>query len=199
MKNRGFWNLPNTLTVMRMALIPVVVVLLNGEPQIWECFSAGVIFIIAMLTDIVDGWLARKWDLVSPAGAYLDPMADKLMVMAVLIMLIPLGWVPAWLAVVLLGRELAITGLRGIASQEGMVLSAGTMGKIKTSFQSASLSMLVLHYPILGIDVHSAGSVLLWIATFFALTSAAEYLVLFFRESARITREKNLTAAGRAP
>ena len=180
---RRFWNLPNTLTVARIALIPVVVWMLGEDPNRRECLATAVIFVGAMLTDIVDGYLARKWNLVSPLGAYLDPLADKLMVMAVLVMLVPLGWVPAWLVLILLGRELAITGLRGIASQEGLTISAGTMGKVKTAFQSTALTMLLLHFPTLGIDVHSSGSVLLWVATFFSLASAAEYLALFISAS----------------
>ena len=180
---RSFWNLPNSLTVMRIALIPLVVWMLRKEPTREECLITAVIFVGAMLTDIVDGWLARKWNLVSPLGAYLDPLADKLMVMAALIMLVPLAWVPAWLVLLLLGREMAITGLRGIASQQGMTLSAGTMGKVKTAFQSTALTMLLLHYPTLGIDVHSSGTVLLWVATFFSLASAAEYFLLFFSAS----------------
>ena len=180
---RRFWNLPNTLTVARIALIPVVVWMLGEDPNRGECLATAVIFVGAMLTDIVDGYLARKWDLVSPLGAYLDPLADKLMVMAVLIMLVPLGWVPAWLVLILLGREMAITGLRGIASQEGLTISAGSMGKAKTAFQSTALTMLLLHYPTLGIDVHSSGSVLLWVATFFSLASATEYMLLFLSAS----------------
>ena len=179
----SFWNIPNILTLARIALIPAVVALLVDEPTRGECFAAAVIFVSAMLTDIVDGYLARKWNLVSKLGAYLDPLADKLMVMAALIMLVPLAWVPAWLVLILLGREMAITGLRGIASQEGLTISAGTMGKVKTAFQSTALTMLLLHYPTLGIDVHSSGSVLLWIATFFSLASGAEYMLLFFGAS----------------
>lgn len=182
MKTR-FWNLPNSLTVARIALIPVVVWMLGEDPNREECLATAVIFVGAMLTDIVDGYLARKWNLVSPLGAYLDPLADKLMVMAALIMLVPLGWVPAWLVLILMGRELAITGLRGIASQEGLTISAGTMGKVKTAFQSTALTMLILHYPTLGIDVHSSGTVLLWVATFFSLASATEYMVLFLSAS----------------
>jgi CDP-diacylglycerol--glycerol-3-phosphate 3-phosphatidyltransferase len=178
-----FWNLPNSLTVARIALIPVVVWMLGDAPTRGESLATAVIFVVAMLTDIVDGYLARKWNLVTPLGAYLDPLADKLMVMTALIMLVPLGWVPAWLVLVLLGREMAITGLRGISSQEGLTISAGSMGKIKTAFQSTALTMLLLHYPTLGIDVHSSGSVLLWIATFFSLASGLEYMLLYFGAS----------------
>ena len=112
MRREGFWNLPNALTVIRILLVPVMVWLLWDEPSFKEGVVSCSIFVAAMITDIVDGWLARKWDLVSPVGAYLDPLADKLMTVTVLVMLIPLGRVPAWIVVVLLCRELAITGLR---------------------------------------------------------------------------------------
>lgn len=184
----GFWNLPNTLTVIRMALVPVVVWLLSDEPEYWEHMAAFVLFVGAMITDIVDGYLARKWNLVTPAGAYLDPLADKLMVTAVLVMLVPLGWLPAWLVVVLLCREIAITGLRGIASQEGLVISASSLGKIKTAYQSTALGFLLFHVEAIGVDPQPAGVVLMYIATFFSLASAAEYLVQFFRYSAEVTR-----------
>lgn len=184
----GFWNLPNTLTVIRMALIPVVVWLLSDEPEYWEHMAAFVLFVGAMITDIIDGYLARKWNLVTPAGAYLDPLADKLMVTAVLVMLVPLGWLPAWLVVLLLCREIAITGLRGIASQEGLVISASSLGKIKTAFQSTALGFLLFHVEALGIDPQPAGVVLMYIATFFSLASASEYLVQFFRYSAEVSK-----------
>jgi len=178
-----FWNVPNTLTVIRIFCVPIIVVLLWAPPGPVETQLAFWIFIGAMITDIIDGYLARKWDLVSPVGAYLDPMADKLMVATVLIMLIPLGWVPAWLTVVLLCREIAITGLRGIASQEGMVISASSLGKVKTAYQSTALGFILWHVPTLGIQPQSAGILLLYLATFFSLLSAAEYFVAFWRQS----------------
>lgn len=181
-RGEGFWNLPNSLTVLRIALVPVMVVLLWDEPTLTETAIGFVVFVGAMLTDIVDGWLARRWNLTSPAGAYLDPMADKLMVTTVLVMMIPLGWVPAWLVVVLLCRELAITGLRGIASQEGMVLSASTLGKVKTAYQSTALGFILWNVETWGCEPKRTGLVLLYIATFFSLISAAEYFISFFRQ-----------------
>lgn len=172
------WNIPNLLTLLRVLMIPVVMVLIQDDPTREEAALAAGVFVLAMLTDLLDGYLARKWNQTSPLGAYLDPLADKLMVAAVLIMLIPLGWAPAWLVFILLAREMAITGLRGLASQQGWVLAAGTMGKIKTTYQTVALTLLLLHYPLFGVDLHSAGIVLLWFATFFAMTSAIEYFAL---------------------
>ena len=189
MARGGFWNIPNTLTVLRILLVPVMVWLLWDAPDATELTAGWFVFVGAMITDIIDGWLARKWDLVSPAGAYLDPLADKLMVTTVLVMMIPLGWVPAWLVVLLLCREIAITGLRGIASQEGMVISASTLGKLKTAFQSTALGFILWFGPkYLGTEPRRAGLMLLYIATLFSLFSATEYLVQFFRQGAGRTR-----------
>ena len=179
-----FWNLPNILTLLRIAMIPVVAMLLIREPSATEAAIACVIFVVAMITDIIDGYLARKWNLMTPMGAYLDPLADKLMVITTMVMLIPLGWVPAWLVALLICREVTITGLRGIASQQNLVIAASPTGKIKTAFQSTALGMLLWHhpfpFPIIGeTDVHSTGIVLLIVSLFFSLVSAAEYFWLY--------------------
>lgn len=179
----GFWNLPNSLTVLRIACVPLVVALLWDTPTLLESQLAFWVFVGAMITDVIDGWLARKWNLVTPMGAYLDPMADKLMVTTVLVMLVPLGWVPAWLTALLLSRETAITGLRGIASQQGLTISASSMGKVKTAYQSTAIGFILWQHPTFGIDPWSAGIVLLYVATFFALVSAAEYFVGYWRAS----------------
>jgi CDP-diacylglycerol--glycerol-3-phosphate 3-phosphatidyltransferase len=179
----SFWNLPNTLTVLRIFLVPVMVGLLWVEPKPYENVICCLIFVGAMITDVIDGWLARKWNLTSPVGAYLDPLADKLMVITVLIMLIPLGRVDAALVALLLCRELAITALRGIASQEGIVMAAETLGKLKTSYQATAIGMLLWHNHQFGIDVHSAGTVTLWIATVFSVVSGIQYFVDFFRKT----------------
>jgi len=116
----------------------------------------------------------------------LDPLADKLMVTVSLIMLVPLGWAPAWLVALLLCREIAITGLRGIASQQNLVLAASPLGKTKTAYQSTAIGMLLWHYPVdwplFGhIDIHSCGIVLLYISVFFAMISGIEYGMLYYK------------------
>ena len=179
MKSKGFWNLPNILTVARIAIIPVMVWLLLEEPTQREALISVVIFVAAMITDIVDGWLARRWDLVSPVGAFLDPLADKLMTITVLIMLVPLGRAPAWMVALLLCREIAITGLRGIASQEGIVIAASSLGKLKTAYLGSAIGFLLYHHDLMGCNVHSAGIVLLWIATFCSLFSGLHYFRAF--------------------
>lgn len=184
MKSKGFWNLPNSLTVVRIALVPVMVWMLLDEPSPQLAQISVAVFVAAMITDIVDGWLARKWDLVTPVGAYLDPLADKLMTITVLVMLIPLGRAPAWIVSVLLCREVAITGLRSIASQEGLVLAASSLGKLKTVYLGTSIGFLLWHHEIFGCDTHSAGIVLLWIATACSLLSGLHY----FREFVKNTK-----------
>ncbi len=183
MKSKGFWNLPNTLTVLRIAVIPIMVWLLLDEPSPEEDLIAVVIFVAAMITDIVDGWLARKWGLVSPVGAFLDPLADKLMTITVLVMLVPLGRAPAWIVALLLCREVAITGLRGIASQEGMVIAASSLGKLKTAYLGAAIGFLLYHGRAWGCDAHSAGIVLLYIATFCSLFSGLHYFKEFVKNT----------------
>lgn len=184
LRRQAFWNLPNSLTVLRIVLVPVMVVLLWDDPSIEALRLSWVIFVGAMITDIVDGWLARRWNLTSAAGAYLDPMADKLMVATTLVMMVERGWVPGGLAALLLCREIAITGLRGIASQEGMVISASTLGKFKTSFQGTALGMMLWGWYDFGAEPLRAGLFLLYVATFFSLASALEYLVQFFQQGA---------------
>ena len=180
-KRKGFWNLPNTITVARCAAVPVMIALLWEKPDRTMGMVACVVFVIAMLSDILDGYLARKWNLQSVVGAFLDPLADKLMVLATLIMLIPHGWVPAWMVIVLESRELAISGLRSIAMSEGMVIAAGSLGKFKTAYQSTALGFLLWHHPTFGFDVHSVGIMLLWVSMFFSVASALEYAIGFWK------------------
>ncbi len=174
-RRQGFWNLPNTITILRTLFVPAIVWLLWDEPTPGECTAAAFIFIIAMLLDLVDGWLARKWNLQTVMGAFLDPLADKLMHITALIMLIPLGWVAAWMVLVLECRELAITGLRSLAAGEGMIIPASSLGKLKTAYQSTAISFLLFHHPLWGVDTHSVGYGLMWIAILVSIVSAAEY------------------------
>ena len=192
-KKVNFWNLPNILTLLRIAVVPVIAVFLwnirdskapNEAKMMMSSIVACIIFSAAMITDVIDGYLARKWDLVTPMGAYLDPLADKLMVTTALIMLIPLERVPAWVVALLLCREITITGLRGIASQQGFTISASALGKIKTAFQSVAIGMLLwffpVNFPLIGeTNVYSCGIVLLFVSLFFSLVSAIEYFILY--------------------
>ena len=188
MKTNGFWNLPNPLTVLRIAAVPLMVWVLWTPPGIWMARLAMAIFVTAMITDIIDGYLARKWGLVSVIGAFLDPLADKLMVVTTLVMLVAHGWLPAWMVALLICRELTITALRTIAVSEGLVLAASTLGKFKTSFQATALGFLLWHHEtvflgLFPVDVHACGIILMYFALFFSLVSGWSYLHSFFRHA----------------
>jgi CDP-diacylglycerol--glycerol-3-phosphate 3-phosphatidyltransferase len=180
-------NLPNLLTFMRVLMIPAVLVLLErGGPQ--DCYWAGVVYALAAITDMLDGWLARRQGLVSVLGKFLDPLADKLLVAAVLVWLVSMGRISPWIVVVLLSRELTITALRGVASTEGLVIAAGSGGKLKTALQMVGLICLIVGYPYtfhLGVydfgrvDFVHVGTMLIYLSIIFSLTSAASYMQLF--------------------
>lgn len=177
---REFWNLPNTITAVRVMAVPVIVGLMM-DGSFARSWAAGWIFIFAIIGDFLDGYLARKLNLQSKMGAFLDPLADKLIISAVLIMLIPLGRVEAWLVVVLLTREVTITSLRAVAANDGVVIAASKWGKYKTAYQATALSLLCLHYPFFGVDLHRVGYGVLLVATLFSLWSAWDYLAGYAR------------------
>ncbi len=184
-RRKAFWNLPNAITVFRVAMVPVVGFALWTRPTFGWAVASCVLFVVAMLSDILDGYLARLWDVQSVAGAFLDPLADKLMMLTALVMMIPLGWVPAWAVVLMESRELAISGLRMVAMSEGMVIAAGSLGKFKTSYQSTAVGFLLWHYPSIGIDAYSVGILLFYVSLFFSLASAIEYFWGFYQYGKR--------------
>ncbi|MDP9148657.1 MAG: CDP-diacylglycerol--glycerol-3-phosphate 3-phosphatidyltransferase, partial [Myxococcota bacterium] len=179
-------NAPNLVTMGRVVLIPFFVWLLDvptPERGLWAC----IVFTVAALSDILDGYLARRLNVVSVLGKFLDPLADKLIVMAALVWLVPLGRVAPWVVVVLLGREISVTGLRSVAASEGVVISAGNEGKIKTALQMIGIVALILGYPYhlsyLGIDLGvvdlvRVGNMLIYLSLIFSFASAAQYVRL---------------------
>lgn len=190
----GLLNLPNLLTLGRIAAVPLVVILLldgGRESGSW----AAAIFSAAAVTDWLDGWLARRWKVVTVLGKFLDPLADKLIVMAALVMLIPLGRVPAWAVFIILAREMVVTGLRSIASSEGIVIAASDLGKYKTIFQMVAIIGLLLHYDyywffglrweLFHVSMHNAGIFFFWVAFVMTVWSGADYLFKFFKVIAR--------------
>ena len=136
-------NLPNLLSVIRILMVPVLVVVLMTKVTNHEVIGV-VVFWVASITDWLDGYLARRWKQVTTLGKLLDPLADKLLVAGALISLVELNLAPAWMTFIILAREFAITGLRGIASEEGLTIPAGTIGKWKMGFQVAAISGLIL-------------------------------------------------------
>lgn len=181
------FNLPNLLTMGRIAIIPLVLWLLQrGSPN--DCVVAALVYAGAAITDLLDGYLARRMNIVSVLGKFLDPLADKLLVMASLVWMVPLGRIPEWAVVLLLGRELSITGLRSIASSSGLVISAGSGGKTKTALQMVGILCLIIGYPYhlslgfidLGwVDLVNVGRVLVYASLVFSLVSAFQYVSLF--------------------
>jgi CDP-diacylglycerol--glycerol-3-phosphate 3-phosphatidyltransferase len=190
----SIWNLPNILTLLRIAAIPVLVVILMS-PSKSAGFTAALLFAAASITDWLDGYLARRMGIVTVFGKFLDPIADKLIVMAALIMILPFDRVPAWMVLVILGREIIITGLRGIASTEGIVIPASELGKFKTIFQIVAILGLLLHFdyywffsidhPYLYVNMHNIGMFYLWIATIITIWSGVDYLWKFMRVIAK--------------
>ena len=180
-------NIPNLLTMARIVMIPVCLAFL-GEDTPRAGFWATIVFTLAALTDLLDGWLARKMNVVSVLGKLLDPLADKLIVMACLVWMVPMGRIPAWVVVLLLGRDIAVTGLRSVAASEGVVIAAGEEGKAKTALQMIGIICLILGYPYhlsyvcidLGaVDLVHAGRMLVYLSIIFSLASAAQYVRLF--------------------
>jgi CDP-diacylglycerol--glycerol-3-phosphate 3-phosphatidyltransferase len=176
---KSIFNLPNSLTLFRVACIPVLVLLLFFPHKVTS-FLAAVVFGLASLSDLLDGFVARRQQLVTNFGKFLDPLADKLVVSAALIMLIPLGRAPAWMVVVIVGRELAITGLRSMAVSEGKVISADELGKKKMVFQIVAILGLLLHYEYFGINFHAIGLFFLWLAVALTLWSGFNYFRRFW-------------------
>lgn len=181
-----FWNLPNMLTVGRIFLIPLFVWLLyDGDP--WYSVMAASVFTLAAITDVVDGFLARRWNMITVTGKLLDPMADKLIVAAALIMMVRLGRVPAWIVIILLSREFIVNGLRQVAASEGLVIAAGQEGKWKTALQLAGIIALCIHYthPVFllagwwDVNFNVVGKVLIYLSTAFSAWSAGAYFQAF--------------------
>jgi CDP-diacylglycerol--glycerol-3-phosphate 3-phosphatidyltransferase len=173
-------NLPNALSLLRLVAIPVVLVCLLFPGKVWSFFAAFFLT-IAFITDMLDGYFARKYKAVTALGKFLDPLADKILVSMTLIMLIPLSRVPAWMVVVIVAREIAVTGLRSVAVNEGIVIQASVLGKYKTVFQAVATVALCLHYHYFGLDLHAVGMALLWLALIFTLVSGWAYFRAFYR------------------
>jgi CDP-diacylglycerol--glycerol-3-phosphate 3-phosphatidyltransferase len=173
-------NLPNQLTISRILVVPVLVALLALNTR-WACLLAGILFALAGFTDLVDGYLARKVNQVTTLGKFLDPLADKLLVCSVLVMLVELNRIEAWIAIIIICRDLMVTGLRAVAADQGTVIAADKYGKAKTVLQMIALEPLILHYNILSIPLHSLGIFLLYIALALTVFSGCKYFMDFFR------------------
>jgi len=168
-------NLPNTLSIIRLVLIPVIVICLYFPGRLGS-FLAALFFGLAAITDLLDGFYARRHKKITSLGKFLDPLADKLLISATMIMLITLNRIPAWVVIIIIVREMAVTGLRGIAVVEGIVIEASSLGKYKTIFQLVSLICLSLHYEYLKVDFHIVGMTFLWAALILTMWSGWVYV-----------------------
>ena len=169
---------PNSLTLFRIVAVPLIVILLMFPNRLCALIAA-LLFSAAAITDYLDGFFARKRGLVTNLGKVMDPVADKLLVSSAFVMLASLGWVPAWMACIIIGREIAVTGLRNIIAEKGEDVSASKLGKYKTGFQIAAIIPLIIHYPLFGINVQTVGWVFLWGALVFTIWSGADYFIKF--------------------
>ena len=176
-------NVPNTLSLVRVFLAPLVLLFLSlrisapvpflsldgAEPLTLGDLLAAVVFIIAAITDSMDGYIARKHHLITTLGKFIDPLADKVLVIAAMIALVELQRIPGWIVLVIITREFVVTGLRLVAAAEGVVIAASKGGKLKTVFQIVALAMLILKLP--------GGMALMWVAMILTVWSGMEYLI----------------------
>lgn len=166
-------NLPNKLTIFRVILIPffIIALLVPGIPA--GNWIALAIFIVASLTDLLDGKIARKYNLVTNFGKFMDPLADKLLVCSALICLVELSRIPSWMVVIIIAREFTISGFRLIAADNGVVIAASYWGKFKTTFQMIAVCLMIANIPVLSLLT----TVITWIAVILTVVSLVDYLV----------------------
>lgn len=184
-------TLPNVLTYLRMAAIPVIIVLLISPAPVKSLNIAFVLFVVASITDYFDGILARRHNLVTSFGKLIDPLADKLLTSAVLIMLIPLEKVQPWLVFLIIGREITITGLRSVAASHGLILNASRMGKNKMISQTVALSLLLLSIPSMQGFLDGLGLFVLWVSVVLSYWSGMDYFMSFYQEAKRQEQQGN--------
>jgi CDP-diacylglycerol--glycerol-3-phosphate 3-phosphatidyltransferase len=177
------FNVPNLLSISRILAVPIFIVLML-EPSPVRALFAGIVFSIASATDWLDGHLARKWGQVTRTGKLLDPIADKILIMSALVTLVEIrpDVVHAWIAIVIIGREFAVTGLRAIASSENIIIPAETVGKYKVGAQITAVLALLLDYSMTNEWLRDLGSLALWIAMILALYSAIQYFRIFWKK-----------------
>jgi CDP-diacylglycerol---glycerol-3-phosphate 3-phosphatidyltransferase len=182
-------NLPNTLTILRIFFVPFLVAVLveqnlriewRGEVVVSNAFLALSIFLIAAATDLLDGYLARRWKQITTVGTLLDPIADKLLISAALVSLVQTHRVPAWMVVLIIGREFAVSGLRSIAAAEGYTIQASDLGKTKMITQVAAITMVLLS--VRWHSLESFATLWMWGVVVFGIASAIQYFRKFWRK-----------------
>ena len=169
-------NLPNKLTILRVIMIPFFVFFLLFKPEEFTYrLISDIIFVLASLTDLLDGKVARKYNLVTNFGKFMDPLADKLLVCSALICIVSLKLLPAWIAIIIISREFIISGFRLVAADNGVVIAASMWGKFKTTFQMIMIIVLVLNFD--NYYMHIFGIILIVVATALTIISLIDYIV----------------------
>ncbi len=195
-------NLPNLLTLVRIFLVPLLVAALvqqkfrivwSGKLLVANDFFALAVFLAAALTDLLDGYLARRWKQVTTVGTLLDPVADKLLISAALISLVEIRLLPGWLVILIIGREFAVSGLRSIAAAEGYTIKAGELGKSKMMFQVVGVTLVLLSIRWSALRPYALAA--MWAVVIFGLASAVDYFRKFWRKvdtSIKLRRRREL-------
>ena len=174
------FNLPNTITLLRISIVPFLFILLLEPGEFWSLILA-ILFVIASITDFFDGYIARKYNLITTMGKFLDPIADKLIVNTAMILMIPIGRIPAWIVAITIIRDLIVDVIRSIASSEGNYIQASSLGKQKTLAQNIAVTALMIHYSIFGVDAHFVGTIILYIALLLTIYSGVDYFIKFYQ------------------
>jgi CDP-diacylglycerol--glycerol-3-phosphate 3-phosphatidyltransferase len=174
------FNLPNTITLLRISIVPFLFILLLEPGEFWSLILA-ILFVIASITDFFDGYFARKYQMITTMGKFLDPIADKIIVNTAMILLIPIGRIPTWIVAITIIRDLIVDVIRSIASSEGIYIQASLLGKQKTVAQIIAVTALIIHYPIFGVDAHFVGTVILYIAFLFTIYSGIDYFIRLYK------------------
>ncbi len=177
---RETFNLPNTITLMRIGVVPFLFILLSNPGEFWSLIIAG-LFVVASITDFFDGYIARKYNMITTMGKFLDPIADKIIVNSAMILMIPIGRIPAWIVAVTIVRDLIVDVIRSIASSEGIYIQASILGKQKTVTQIIAVTALMIHYSVFGINAHVVGVVVLYIALFLTIYSGVDYFIKMYK------------------
>jgi len=177
---REIFSLPNIITMVRIGMVPFLFTLLLSPGKFWSLVLA-ILFVVASLTDLIDGYIARKYSMVTTLGKFLDPIADKLLVNTAMILMIPIGRIPAWIVAITIIRDLLVDWIRTASSSEGFVIQASLLGKQKMLAQIIAVTALLIHYTIFGINAHAVGIIILYVALFFTVISGADYFIKYYR------------------
>lgn len=192
---KTLWTAANIISLARIGSAPIILVLLYVEQWVngilphnqpdqlsipWLTFAVALVCTFSAISDLFDGYLARKRGEVTTIGKFLDPLADKIIVTTTLIMLVKFGWAPAWIAIIIIIREITITAMRSMASAEGKVIAAGPWGKAKTVIQNIAVIFLIIHYDHFGIPVYYFGTTMLYVAFILTVYSGWDYMKKYF-------------------